>query len=187
MTEPHPTPFTPEEETRAIEMARQDPQAFTSLYRAYVDCIYRYLYSRVENKGDAEDLTSQVFMEALEGINRYRHQGLFRAWLFSIARHRLINFHKRRAPYAEGEGEEIEGSPVGDPYVQTLRDEERREVMNLIGALSEEEQEILRLRFVAELSFAEIGIVCGRKKDAVKKQLYRLLARLESQLEVSHD
>jgi RNA polymerase sigma factor (sigma-70 family) len=74
-----------------------------------------------------------------------------------------------------------------DPLSQVIRDEERQHLLRLIQALKEEEQDLLRLRFVAELRYVEIGALLGRSEAAVKKQVYRLLARLEIQLEAGHD
>ena len=60
-------------------------------------------------------------------------------------------------------------------------------MQTLISDLPENDLELIRLRFIAELSFSEIGLVLNRKENTVKKSLYRLLARLKSQLEVSHE
>ena len=179
--------LTPGQEAQAVEDARRDPAAFTCLYRAYVRSIYRYLYGRLGNAEDAEDLTSQVFMEALEGLDRYRHRGYFLAWLFSIARHRLVNFYNRHPHEMDIEIDEIEENLSADSLAEAVQSEEKRNLLKLIHALKEGEQDLLRLRFVAELSFSEIGKLLGRSEEAVKKQLYRLLARLESQLEAGHD
>jgi RNA polymerase sigma-70 factor (ECF subfamily) len=187
LTETSPLTLTVEGEARAIEAARRDPDAFSTLYRAYVRPIYRYLYSRVGQAGDAEDLTSQVFAEALGSLPRYQHRGHFLAWLFSIARHRLLNHQHRRPPQMDLAIAEGMESPGVDPLSRVIEDEERRNLQRLIQALEDEEQDLLRLRFVAELNYAEIGAVLGRNEAAVKKQVYRLLARLESQLEASHD
>jgi RNA polymerase sigma-70 factor (ECF subfamily) len=62
-----------------VRAARSDPAAFAPLYRRYVTRVYRYIYSRVGNNADAEDLTAQVFLAALEGLQRYHEQGNFAA------------------------------------------------------------------------------------------------------------
>ena len=105
-----PVPLTPAEEAKLIRKARQEPAAFARLYRAYAAPLYRYLLSRCGVCADAEDLTSQVFLEALAGLSRYRHRGYFKAWLFSIARHRLLNYHSRRRPESDLTEEENQSS-----------------------------------------------------------------------------
>ncbi len=79
-------PPSSENEDSLISDAQRDPVAFTVLYDRYYRPVYRYLYSRVYSTAEAEDLTSQTFLSALEALPRYRHRGFFSAWLFTIAR-----------------------------------------------------------------------------------------------------
>jgi DNA-directed RNA polymerase specialized sigma24 family protein len=81
-----------------VQAIRSDPAQFAVLYRRYALPVYRYLYGRVGNAKDAEDLTSQVFLEVLESLPRYRSQGSFAAWLFTLARRRAIDLHRRQRP-----------------------------------------------------------------------------------------
>ncbi|MCB9134008.1 MAG: RNA polymerase sigma factor [Anaerolineales bacterium] len=90
-TEALPAPSFADDEPLLIEAARQNPEAFDALYCRYLNPVYRYLFSRVQNQADAEDLTAQVFIEVLEGLARYRDRGTFAAWLFTIARRRAID------------------------------------------------------------------------------------------------
>jgi RNA polymerase sigma-70 factor (ECF subfamily) len=179
--------MSPDEEAQVIEAAKCNPKEFAQLYRAYVRPIYRYVFSRLGNSVDAEDLTSQIFIEALKDLPRYHHHGYFLAWLFSIARHRLLNFQQRHPPEANLELLDEQESPITDPLSQVIQGEERRSLLRSIRTLKEEEQDLLRLRFVADLSYAEIGLLLGRSEDAIKKQTYRLLARLENQIEASYE
>ncbi|MDO9129198.1 MAG: sigma-70 family RNA polymerase sigma factor [Anaerolineales bacterium] len=89
---------TLQDEAALVERARRDPSAFAALYHRYLTPVYRYLYRRLGNAHDAEDLTAQVFIEALEGLVAYRERGKFVAWLFTIARHRLTDFYRQRVP-----------------------------------------------------------------------------------------
>ena len=176
-------PLTPAEEAKLIRKARQEPAAFARLYRAYAAPLYRYLLSRCGSHADAEDLTSQVFLEALAGLPRYRHRGYFKAWLFSIARHRLLNYYGRRRPESAPLEEDFPEDEGSDLLAGVISREEKEELLREIVCLSEGEQELLRLRFVGALKYAEIARLLGRREGAVKKQLYRLLERLESRLE----
>jgi RNA polymerase sigma-70 factor (ECF subfamily) len=176
----------PEEQARAVEEAQRDPAAFSSLYQAYVRPIFRYLYSRLGSSEEAEDLTSQVFMEAIESLPRYRHQGHFPAWLFSIARHRLLNYWRRRSPDVAIEDAEGHPDPMDNPLLEIIRNEEIQNVIRLIEDLDEDDQDLLRLRFVGELNYGDIGNLLGLSEAATKKRIYRLLARMESQLEAHH-
>ncbi len=165
-----------------VEDARDDPAAFGRLYDHYVQPIYRYLYSRVGITHDAEDLTSQTFSAALEHLPRYRERGQFAAWLFRIARSKMLD-HFRRHRYDTELGA-VEGFvDEGDTLVQVVHNEEIDYLKSLIGNLNPEEQDLIRLRYVAELSFAEMADLLGKREEAVKHALYRLLARLKSQME----
>jgi RNA polymerase sigma factor (sigma-70 family) len=172
-----------QDDTRAlIAAAQKDPAAFGKLYDRYVQPIYRYVYSRVGSSHEAEDITSQTFMAAYEALGRYQERDQFSAWLFRIARNK-INDHFRRSRREvglEAEGEKLEQEEV---LGTLIRAEELSQIRFIVSHLSEEEQELLRLRYVADLSFVEIADLLGRREDTVKKSVYRLLARLKSQME----
>jgi RNA polymerase sigma-70 factor (ECF subfamily) len=171
-----------EAEIELVASAQHDPTAFRSLYEQYARPVYRYLYSKVGDQTDAEDLTSQVFLKALEGLSEFRNQGGFRGWLFSIAYSQAMDYYRKR--HAELPLDELNlAFPEPDPLAATLRLEQIRRMREKIAALPEEERELIRLRFVAGLRYAEIGEVLKRSEGAVKKDLYRLLARLEEQME----
>ena len=91
-------------EAALIEEAQHNPEAFARLYQRYLTPLYRYLYRRLSNAHDAEDLTTQVFIDVLEGLatHRYREGGCFVAWLFTIARRRLVDFYRQRTVCTAG-------------------------------------------------------------------------------------
>jgi RNA polymerase sigma-70 factor (ECF subfamily) len=178
--------FTPTtDESALVRLAQTDAQAFGALYDRYVQRVYRYCFYRTNNAADAEDLTAQTFLAALEALPRYRQDGAFAAWLFSIAHKKVADYH-RRIPHLP-----LDESSL--PAIQTdfgldMEKSQRREsLLRLIRSLAEQERELIHLRYVAELSFAEIARVLHKKEDAVKKMLYRLSARLKSGLETSHE
>ncbi len=169
-----------------IRQARQNPSAVTALYRRYLDRVYRYLLARVGSRAEAEDLTSQVFLAIIEGLPRYKERGQFAAWLFSIARRKAADYYRHRRPQTVLEEASYRPSPVDEPQAQVLQAEERDRLRKVIAALRDEERELLRLRFAASLSFSEIAAVVNRRESAVKMSLYRLLERIQSQIEVDH-
>lgn len=165
-----------------VAAAKQDPAAFGKLYERYVQPIYRYIFSRVGSAREAEDITSLTFMSAYESLARYRERGLFSAWLFRIARSKMNDHFRRHNPEVELEaaGQILERE---DALGALIRAEELSQIRSIIYCLEEEEQDLIRLRYVADLSFAEIADLLGKREDAVKKSVYRLLARLKSQME----
>jgi RNA polymerase sigma-70 factor (ECF subfamily) len=174
------------DDAELVAEARRNPQAFAQLYLLYVQPVFRYLYSRLGSRADAEDATAQTFLAALDGFAGYRHQGYFAAWLFSIARRKAADTFRRKTglvPLAAA-GE----VPVEADLLQDVIHSERKAALGkLIAALPDEEQDLLRLRYTAELTFSEISRLLGRSEGALKKVLYRLLARMQDQLEDSRD
>jgi RNA polymerase sigma-70 factor (ECF subfamily) len=173
------------DEASLIAAAKKDPGEFGKIYQLYIQSIFRYLYSRIGSLPEAEDATAQTFLAALEALDRYKHRGHFAAWLFAIARRKAMDAFRarRQAPL-----ENAENVPVDtDVLQQVIQTEQIAALAKLISTLNEEEHELIRLRYIAELSFSEIGRLLNRSEEAVKKSFYRLLARLQSQLEVSHE
>ncbi len=164
-----------------------DPAAFGTIYRRYLDPVYRYLLARVGSTADAEDLTSQVFLAALEGLPRYKHQGYFAAWLFSIARRKAADYFRRRSPEEPLDPETDLPSPDGDILTHIIHQENLQSLVHLLARIPEEERELLRLRFAARLTFDEMALILNRKTSAIKMSFYRLLDRLENLLEADHD
>lgn len=171
-----------EDETAILEACRSDPAAFSTLYHRYLMAMYRYVYFRVGSRAETEDLVSQVFLAALEGMPQYRHRGYFAAWLFAIARRKIADFYRARQaqPLDSLAGD---ASAEDDPLSQVIADQELRSLLALVARQPEKDQELLRLRFAAGLSFDQIAALLKRSPAAVKMSLYRLLHRLEEQLE----
>jgi RNA polymerase sigma-70 factor (ECF subfamily) len=159
-----------------------DGSALAQIYDAYARDIYRYIFSKVGSSPDAEDLTAQTFMAVLESLPRYRHCGQFSAWIFKIARNKVMDHFRRskRDPlkipldiaYSDGTLERI------------IKSQAYEQLTFLMQTLADDERELIRLRYVVQLSFVEIAELMGRKEDAVRKSLTRLLERLYSQMEV---
>ncbi len=174
-------PITDNIAVLALE-AKTDSAAFGRLYDLYVQAVYRYLYSRVGSVHEAEDLTSQTFIAAYEALPKYRERGLFAAWLFRIARSKMNDqFRKRRREVPLEAADEIIGRE--DSLGQVILAEDITRLRSITRSLDGNDQELLRLRYVANLSFAEIADLLGKREDAVKKSLYRLLAQLKERME----
>jgi RNA polymerase sigma-70 factor (ECF subfamily) len=173
--------LTPQDEAILIQQARRDHVAFATLYRSYLNPIYRYLHHRLGNRQEAEDLTAQVFTEALEGLiaQRYREGGKFVAWLYTIARHKLIDFYRKRPHLPLDEHISTPSNLLAD--IEAGDDQSR--IAHLLAQLDDEKRELLRLRFTAGLSFAEIAAINGRSEAAIKMSIYRTIDWLRSHWE----
>jgi len=175
------------EEASLIKAARSDPKVFNQLYLAHVRPIYRYIFSKVGEVKQAEDITAQVFLAALESLPRYNHDGHFEAWLYGIARHKLADHYRSRSLELPIDVAGDESDKKGEPLSTIIQVEEFQHLSRLIHQLDEQDQELLRLRFVAELSFAEIARIIDSNMEATKKRFYRLLDHLRKQAELDHE
>jgi RNA polymerase sigma-70 factor (ECF subfamily) len=176
---------TVQDDSALLKAAKTDAEAFALLYDRYVQRLYHYCHHRTNNVHDAEDLTSQTFLAALEAFPQYRRDGHFAAWLFTIARNKVVDYYRRapNVPLDESTAPSFHPDLAGE----TETTQQAARLLPVIRALSEDEQELIRLRYVAELSFAEIARAMRKSEGATKKMLYRLLARLKSQMEAGHE
>jgi RNA polymerase sigma-70 factor (ECF subfamily) len=117
----------------------------------------------------------------LEALPRYQHQGSFAAWLFRIARGKVVDHVRRQRP--ELPLEDSYPAEPADLLAQVAHADEIAQLAGLIHALDDDEQELIRLRYTAGLPFAEIAAILDSNENTVKKSLYRVMARLQSKLE----
>jgi RNA polymerase sigma factor (sigma-70 family) len=166
-----------------IRAAQANPQAFDALYRRYVERIYAYLYSFTHDVSEAEDMTSKTFLAAWKGLQHYQEQGAFSAWLFRIARNKAHDLHRQKHFHTSFDAIG-DFSIEGDPATRYEKEEVLNRAFQLIGRLDPEQIELLRLRFSAGLSYAEIGSVMGRSPEAIKMVFHRLFQKLREEWKV---
>lgn len=140
--------------------------------------IYRYTLSRVQNPNDAEDITSQVFISAFEKIGSYNEEGRFLGWLFRITKNKISD-HYRRNRIQHLDLSEVE---IIAHETMTRRDQ-FIDLINAINQLSQFDQDLLRLRYTAELTYQEVGHFLGKKEDAIRKAHLRIIKRLKTIME----
>ena len=169
-----------------VEQAQQgNRDALEELYLLHFDRVYSYLHMSVGNRHDAEDLTTQVFVKMLESIGKFRWRSApFSAWLFRIA-HNLAMDHFRANKRWQPE-EEV---PEPDPGERSAAEEEalesigRQSMLEMIGKLSHEQQQVLTLKFVFNFSNAEAATIFDKTEGAIKSLQHRALASLQRQLQ----
>ncbi len=173
------------DESFLIEKAREDPEAFGILYERYVEKIYSYIYYKVGNQEDAEDLTAKVFLRALSHIKNYENRGLpFYAWLHRIAHNLVANWHRDRSRRKVIPLGELPIPSRGDldPLSSLEKEERLRKVMAAVRSLPPEKQEIIYLKFVERLSNQEIAVIMGKTEGAIKSLYHRALIALREKL-----
>jgi RNA polymerase sigma-70 factor, ECF subfamily len=175
----------PPDDAALVQAAQKDISAFSLLYQRYVQQVYRYLLARVGNAPDAQDLTSQTFMAAMQGLKQYRGQQPFIAWLLGIARHKAADQFRQRRPDVELDIAEL--LPGSDDALedQVGRRLEMEQIGRKLQAIAPDRAEALSLRLFAGLEVAEIARIMARNEAAVRMLVFRGLRDLQQQLNVS--
>jgi len=161
-----------------------DREALEDLYLIHFDRIYSYLHMSVGNRHDAEDLTTQTFLKMLESIKRFRWQSApFSAWLFRIA-HNLAMDHFRASRRWQPEEEVPEPPGESEPSAELAAFQSigRQSMLELIENLSQEQKQVLTLKFVFNLPNAEVATVLGKTEGAIKSLQHRALVSLQKQI-----
>ncbi len=178
------------DEAALVAAAQRDPAAFGPLYERYVDRIYRYVYRRVGNHAEAEDLTAQTFQQALAALPSYEWRGVpFGAWLYRIAANNIAR--RGRVGGREVTVEDIgaylrDDAAEDDPAELIERAAGSGELLAALRALPLDQQRALVLKFARGLTNLEIGEALGRTEGAVKQLVHRAMVTLRAQLEGSH-
>ena len=159
-----------EEESLVKRAQQRDEAALTQLYEENFDRIYRYLVLKIGDRTEAEDMTQQVFLQALKSISSYKWKGMpFSSWLYRIAHNQVVDYlrKKSRRPTVPLD-ESLPVSGGDDPRQQAERKMEIERVIEATKGLTSAQQEVISLRFAGELSVAEAARVMGRSEGAVK-------------------
>ncbi len=172
-----------DEETFAQGLKKRDPETWARLYEEYFPRIYRYIALRVQNRTEAEDLTAQVFLKALESSPSFKWRGApISSWLFRIARNRVIDYRrtdksKRTLPLNESLV-----SDTIDPERAAERNSDIRQLIQATGQLTQAQRDVIELRFAGGLSISEVANVLRKSPGAVKALQHSALATLRRKL-----
>ncbi|MBI5288321.1 MAG: sigma-70 family RNA polymerase sigma factor [Chloroflexi bacterium] len=157
------------EEQALIEAAKElRDDAWAELYRRHAEQVYAYIYFRTGDRTAAEDLAADVFVRAIAGIRNYEWRGTpLLAWLYRIAHNVTADYRKAAAKRAAREaGEAPEEIEERVDMVQAL--DQRNDMMNAIRSLTEDQQQVLILRFYGGMSNAQVAEAVGKPETAVK-------------------
>jgi len=168
------------EENELISKAKESKEnQLIKLYEEYYNRVARYVYVRIGNKDEAEDIASEVFLKALDSLKTYQERGLpMQAWIFRIA-HNLVVDHLRKAvrrKFVPIEKAEIRDET--DPVITAENNFEMMRVNRAMQKLTEEQREVVRLRFFGELTSREVGAVMDKSDGAVREMQRAALEKL---------
>ena len=166
-------------ESHQIKAALANPSAFEPIYKRHFSSVYHYIKAATNQKEIAADLCADVFYAALVNLSKYRPNSAgIRPWLFGIALNQLRMYFRRsgKVMYVPIEDQNLLEFTTADQLLDAK--EIRKFIAQQLSNLSEEEQELIQLRFVANCSFHEIAIIQRSSEEACKMRLYRLLNRM---------
>jgi len=184
MHENHVEPIT---DDNAVKLACSgNPEAFSYLYEKNVTRIYNYIYYRIGSASDAEDITSRVFYRAFGHINSYVDKGVpFSAWLYRIAHNLIANWHRDNLRRKEVPLEDHLDLPhkADQPERMLEKNQEMTLLLKAIRRISADRQQLILLKYLEDLSNAEIAQIMGRSEGAIKSLYHRALIALREEME----
>ncbi len=177
-----------EQTASLVEKARSGNRfAFEQLANLFHQGIFRMVYYRTRSTMDAEDITQDIFLQALKNLSRLKETHKFKSWLFSIAVNKVRDFHRKKrfqnlfGSYSEKENE-VQPEPAQDGSNEAMdnliQQDFWKNVTILLDKLPRMEREVFTLRFMDHLSIKEISAVLKKGESTVKTHLYRGLGKL---------
>jgi RNA polymerase sigma-70 factor (ECF subfamily) len=168
---------TTEDDRLLIEAAQADSARFVEIYERYVGRIYAFVSRRTENRAVAEDITSQVFEQALSTIGSFEWRGVpLAAWLFRIASNALTDHWRDRARHAH------DSAPDAPDSSELEQIERRLTLYRHVEQLPDVQQQVIRMRFIEEKKIHEVAAALGRSEGAVKQLQLRALQSLRKSM-----
>ncbi len=168
----------------AQRASQRDPDAFAELYNAYVEKIYKYVYYKVGDATEAEDLCGQVFLKAWEAIGRYTWYGYpFSSWLYRLAHNLVVDHYRTRREILPLNDTLVTREEPIDPEVALARSLGSGELRQAILKLTREQRQVICLKFIEGYSNSEIATMMDKKEGAIRALQYRALRSLQAILE----
>jgi RNA polymerase sigma-70 factor (ECF subfamily) len=173
-----------QDEESLVRRAKQhDQAALAQLYEENFDRIYRYIVLKIGDRIEAEDMTQQVFLNALKSISSFKWKGMpFSAWLFRIAHNQVVDYYRKKSKRATVPLEDSLAAGGSDPEQVAEQKVEMEQLAQATKRLTQAQQEVISLRFAGEMSVAEVAKAMGRSEGAVKALQHSAIVALRKEL-----
>ena len=162
------------------EIIKHEQMDFVQVYDTYFDQINRYLRYRVSNTWDADDLTAQVFTKAFEHFDQCRQRERIGAWIFQIAHNTYVDYLRKRKEHLPLDEHILQTNTWAQPEDTALACEEVEELKKCLQELSQEQRDVLLLRYFGDLKYNQIALVLNKKDATVKTVGFRAMQKLRS-------
>jgi len=168
------------QELQWIKRAKDDPRGFEPLYNKYYEQIFRYIYQRMDDKEMAHDITSQVFLKAMNNIQKYEYRGVpFASWLYRIAKSELYQSFRDEKATRTVNVDTVNLSEMIDEMEENFSEESRTALLNAIKELAEDEVQMIELRYFEKRSFKEIGDILEITENNAKVKAHRVIQKMK--------
>lgn len=181
-----PASFVVEDEKLLIAARRLDGRALAAIHDRYYSGVYRYLLYRTNDVSAAEDLSSEVFMRLLDSLHSGRSPDSLRAWLFGVAAHLAADHFRRLSRRPQAELSDELPAPDSNPDSEVAAAMAAMAVRRALQKLTDEQQQVLALRFSEGRSVADAAALMQKSETAVKQLQFRAVAALRRMME-GHD
>jgi len=174
------------QEWSEIQAAQENPRRFRPLYDRYYESVFRFVLRRTADEALTADLSSQIFLKAMEILHKYQHRGVpFSAWLFRIASNEVAqhfrNVQKSRVV-------SVEENTLGDVVEEIEEDDfqlDREQLIEALENLKPDDMQLIEMRFFEQRPFKEVAEFLGITENNAKVKTYRILQRMKKKLQGS--
>ena len=182
-------------ERHLVAEAKRNPEHFLTLYDHYYPKLYAYVLSRVRQKERAEDVVANTFVKAMDNMDQFtwRRSATFGSWLFRIAKNDMIDHIKKDARMMMVETEKLDQTMSSTPDAmeslieQETEDEQHQQferVLLSLQSLTELEQEVISLKYLADMSYKDISLITNKKPNTLAVTLKRALVKIRKDLDL---
>lgn len=176
----HQTNQRMEEELSWIRRAQKDPESFGPLYKKYHEQIFRYVYQRMDDEETAFDVTSQVFMKAMNNIHKYEYRGVpFASWLYRIAKSELYQSFRDKKAQRTVNIDNCQLYEIMEEFEDDNTDLQKKKLFDCLSKMKEKDMQLIEMRFFEKRSFKEIGEILEITENNAKVKAFRAIDKLK--------
>lgn len=174
-----------EKEMEKINEAKKNPERFEYLYETYYERIFRFIYKRIDDESLVEDMTSQVFFNAMTKLYKYTFKGVpFSAWLYKIALNELNMYFRKKTSIRIIDIDSINTPILFEDVNETNNEENIEKLMIAMLNLRKPDADMLELRYFEQLSFKEIAEIYSITENNAKVKVYRAIETLKHEFQL---
>lgn len=184
----HKTAVEVESEKELIIKAQKNPRDFLPLYDQYYLQIFKYVFKRVKDNNDAAEITSDIFAKAIFKINNFKFKGFpFSSWLYRIASNEITDYYRKNqsSKYLRVTEDQLNfliDNSEDENIVKSDKEEKFSQIITSLGILSDDDLELIEMRFFEERSFKEMSEILGLTEGNARIKTHRAITKLKNNI-----